>query len=221
MKKLMIAAAAAAMVGGAFADKAELPAPKFNLATNTALQASQVLQFKTKASSWKTLNLNKGAKEFGKTLKNPVYAIDGVYYYAGTNTGWMVSWWSKEEFGCKKVAAPKFDVFQDADAKKALAVFGGPWGDMSDPTFEMKGWNEKEDGSAEATEAYASLKFAKNKTTKQKELDLTIKSIKDLTGSLKYSVKTYKEGKKTAQEQVDAYVKKLIEKAKKVNKDVK
>lgn len=224
MKKLMIAAAAAAMIGGAFADDAITI--KYNqVGTNEALQVYQVLQYKIKAGNGsKTINLNGEKKLFGKTLKyKGSLAVDGVYYYVG-NGKWYNFEWNKEEvLVAAEVSAPAFDIFENDDANKALAVFSQAWSDW----WRFPAWSEtwKEDaktgmyvrdGGAEAY-SYGALKYTTEKDEagkKVKKLDTKVKSIKAVDGSVKYTIKTFKDTKKKdVQTQVNEYIAKLLKKA--------
>lgn len=211
MKKLMIAAAAAAMVGGAFADDAIKIT--YNWVTNEALQACQVLQYKEKAFTEKSINLDGDKKKFGKTLKNTTLAVDGVYYYVG-NGKWRHFEWNKEEvLFDKEESAPAFDIFENNDKNKALAAY--EWADGEWNTKTSK-WEQFADGHAEAY-SYGALKYVTEKDEagkKVKKLDTMVKSIKDVSGFRKYTIKTFKKtNKKTVEQQIAEYFAKITKKA--------
>ena len=213
MKKLMIAAAAAAMVGGAFAAD-EMAEPKYNLRGTTTLLGSQVFQYKTKAVTDKAINLDGDKKSFGKTLKYTTASIDGVYYYDSAIKKWIGFKWSK---GVKPIQsftnAPEFSIFENDEKNKAIAVYGGY--DVDDAT-----------GHAETYRSYGALKYVTVKTDdgkKVKVLNETVTSLKDLTGYYKYTIKTFKDkvsksSHTPAEELAKEYVKKLVEKAEKAVK---
>lgn len=223
MKKLMIVAAAAAMIGGASADDIKI---NYNqIGTNEALNITQVLQYKTKASTWKNINLDADKKSFGKTVKHQTLAVDGVYYYDAKASKWGKFEWNKEIYDvAENAAAPSFDIFENADGNKALAVMTGKWFTTFDEAVPAYG------ESAEAT-IYGTLKYVTvkvevgDKKVSTKVLDPTVTNLKDTTGNIKYTIKAFADkGKpgtknyKTAQEQIDDYVAKLREKAEKTYK---
>ena len=227
MKKLMIAAAAAAMIGGASADDIKI---NYNqIGTNEALNITQVLQYKTKASTWKNINLDADKKSFGKAVKHQTLAVDGVYYYDAKTGKWGNFEWNKATFDvAENAAAPSFDIFENADGNKALAVMTGTWFTTFDAAVPAYG------ESAEAT-TYGTLKYVTVKvevgetkvSTKvsTKVLDRTVTNLKDTTGNVKYTIKAFADkgrlgtkNYKTAQEQIDDYVAKLREKAEKTYK---
>ena len=104
------------------------------------------------------------------------------------------------------------DIAVDNDKNKALAVFVGTWtdGKLNEKTGK---WEQFADGHAEA-DTYGALKYVKDPADKKaKILDRTVKSIKYVDGSVKCTIKTFKAGKKTVEEQIAAYIAKITKKA--------
>ena len=207
MKKLMIAAAAAAMIGGAYAGE---DVNTYKCTSNDVpMQVNQVVQFKQKVTTSKYINLDADKRKFGKTIKDSMMefdlsgietdqAIDGVYYYAGEGKGWQGFVWNKQ-IGVASIKgegkALTFDVFENADNTKAIAAY--VW-DLENARARV----------------YGTLKYGKKDATGKKPVIAELSNLKDTLGQYTYTIKTFKEtSKKTVQELVVAYVETLWKKA--------
>lgn len=221
MKKLMIAAAAAALVGGAYAGE---DLHTYNLTSNDVpMLVTQVVQFKMKTTTKKFINLIAEKKLFGKTIKDSLMefdhsgfetdlAIDGVYYYDGDGSGkWEGFVWNKQGIATIKGEgkALTFDVFENTDNTKAIAALD---------------WETK---NARAR-VYGTLKYTKDPVTKIKTVVPVLSGLKDTLGQYTYTIKTFKDkgtpdksSYKSAQAQVNAFKNKLWEKALKAQPKVK
>ena len=207
MKKLMIAAAAAAMVGGAYAGE-DLHTYNWTQ-TNVAMQVTQVVQFKQKVTTSKYIDLNADKKKFGKTIKDSLMefdlsgietdqAIDGVYYYNAKDGKWQGFVWNRQ-IGIASIGgsgeALTFDVFENENNTKAIAAYK---------------WDSENDRAS----VYGTLKYGKKDAAGVKHVIAELSNLKDTLGRYTYTIKTFKATtKKTAQELVDAYVEKLWKKA--------
>ena len=174
MKKLMIAAAAVAMIGAAQAD--EIPVNYKLFQAGAELDQAIVLGYKEKADMSNFVKLDSNKKDFGKTLKLGSQVVDGVYYYSANDNSWMNFEWSKDGCkACKKVPAPTYDLYINDASNSVIAVIADTaWYDKKNEKF--------------VAEVYGTCKVTKDKETGAITAIDNFKSLKCTTGYVTFSV---------------------------------